>query len=228
MRTETNSIFRPVVILIAGVCLTTLSGCALFLMANKAISGDPMIDCAFKLATDVDLTEGEKKLLVVSTTPAAVESTHGSLDLDLLDGVTGRLKLKGVKLVDHNKVATWLDDNGGAWSGPDELAEEFDADYIVHIDISNFSFLEENSPDLYRGRCAGVITVYEVAKDEDDPEFVRAYDRLSREFNSVYPSNAPMSTQAMGEKAFRKRFSDRICAEAARMFYDYHASELVE
>ena len=47
----------------------SVGGCSLLVMGGKMLFGNPKVDASFKTQTGVDLTEGEKSLLVVCRSP---------------------------------------------------------------------------------------------------------------------------------------------------------------
>ena len=205
-----------------GLAVMALSGCSLFVMAGKMIFGDPKMPCAFRSATHVDLVKDAKRILVVCSTPEAIKSEWTSLNVDLLDGVTRRLKTQGIDVVNPDDVATWLDDNGGTFDHPTELAEKFNVDYIIHLDIERFTFFEENSPTLYRGRTRGNVIAYAVQKVNGQKTARHVFER---EFNSEYPEQYPIAAESMSDKVFQKQYLDRVCAQVTFVFYDHRLSE---
>ncbi|HTN03206.1 MAG TPA: hypothetical protein VL132_15060, partial [Planctomycetaceae bacterium] len=147
--------------------LILLPGCSFGVMFNRMILGDPKVPAEFRNMTKIDLTKGEHTVMVICSTPAAVDDDLSTLKLDLIDGITRRMKLNGVEVIDPDHVATWLDDHGG-FRDPSELAEDFDVHFIAWIDVQQFSFREDNSPKLLRGRCAGFVRVYRVDPSGDN------------------------------------------------------------
>ena len=211
--------------LLAACCLLLVmmgNGCSLFVMAGKMIYGDPKIDSAFQSATGVDLEKDAKTVLVVITTPESIKAQSPSLDYDLLDGVTRRLKLRGIDVIDPDDVMTWVDDNGGVWGEPWELAQDFDTDFIVHIDLDEFSFRELNSPTLFRGRTIGNIHGYSVSSRKGKRDALQVF---TKEFNSVYPSHHPVSEDQVNDTIFQKRFVDFLSEELGHVFYAYRMGD---
>ena len=195
-----------------------VSGCSLGVMAGKMLFGDPLRTCEFTSRTKVDLTEGKDKVLVICSTPESIRSDYPSLNYDLLEQVTYGLRRHDVKVMDTDDVATWLDDNGGVWNDIDELAENFDADYIIHIDIDEFDYREPNSPNLLRGKAFGNVSAYEV---EEVDGIKRALEVFASEYTSEYPSHLPVSIESESPTVFRKKYLDRIAHQIGRFFYNY-------
>ncbi|QDV53582.1 hypothetical protein [Gimesia fumaroli] len=215
-----NQQFFAVVLLML-VCLSA-SGCSLYVMAGKMFFGDPLITCEFTSRTKVDLADEKKKVLVICSTPESIRSDYPSLNYDLLEQITYRLKRQDIEVMDTGEVATWLDDNGGVWNDVDELAENFDTDYIIHVDIDDFDYREPNSPNLLRGKAFGNVSAYEVMEADG---MKRALEVFSSEYTSEYPSHLPVSVEQESPKVFRKKYLDRIADQIGRFFYNYHAGE---
>ncbi|MBW3542789.1 MAG: hypothetical protein KY476_21210 [Planctomycetes bacterium] len=213
-------------VLLAGVA-AGLSGCSLFVMAGKMIFGDPQVTAPFKHATGLDLPRSHKKVLVVSTAASVVGPEVGSLRYDLTTLVARRLKRSGIRLIDENRVAGWMDDNGGVWTSEAELAQAFDADYIVHIDVESFTYRVPSSPELYRSEATGTVTAWEVITDGEGGR-----KRTERVFNSrfvsQYPEHNPAhSSEISSERVFVRRAVDRMASRIAQMFFDHpYADEM--
>lgn len=202
----------------------TLGGCSLFVMAGKMFFGDPKQAAPFRSTTDVDLTDGEKSVLIVATTPQSVKAESSNVDLEVVERVSRLLRNKGVKVYPSKKVLTWLDERGGQWGDAGEIAEKFDADYIVEIDVDRFTHLEDNSVDLYRGNAVGNVRAYEVVTVDGRRT---ASPCFTREFTCTYPSHAPKPAHQISEETFRKEFLHRVCTQISQLFCDHRASETV-
>uniref|UniRef100_A0A7C2NV47 Uncharacterized protein n=1 Tax=Schlesneria paludicola TaxID=360056 RepID=A0A7C2NV47_9PLAN len=198
--------------------LAWLSGCSLGVMANRMLTGDPMVPSQFKAMTGTDLTKGKHKVVVICSTPTSVESELSTLNLDLIDGITRRMKVRGVDVVSPDLVAKWIDDNGGVVADPSAMANAFDADYVAWIDLHTFSIREENSPKLLRGRSQGFVRVYQVEEVNDDRVALSAFNS---EFTSVFPQHQPISETGRSALTFQKEYIDRVCDELAMKFYDH-------
>ena len=193
-------------------------------MAGKMIYGDPKVTSKFTLGTGMDLAKDGKMVLVVCSIPESVRNEFPSIEFDLIDGTIRRLKRRGIQVVNPDDVASWIDDNGGYWEEPDELAEHFNADVIVHVDLSRFSYKEENSPSMYRGRAEGTLYGYEVRKVGDEKQVREVF---VREFIPVYPANSPIPAE-VPVRVFQKRFLDHVITQITQTLADHRISELIE
>lgn len=213
---------RFALLLSAALLIGSLSGCSLFVMAGKMIWGDPMLKPAFTQMTGVDLAEEEKTVLVIVSTPEAIRRDMPSLEFDLLDNVVRRLKSHGIKVVDPDDVATYIDDNGGQWSDVSEFARNFETDYIIHIDVETFHYREENSPSMFRGRTHGAIYAYQVQEIDG---VKHAFQGFVGDFRVEYPRHHPVSAANRSAVNFQKEFIDFLSEEFGRKFYAYRLGE---
>ncbi|MEZ6045707.1 MAG: hypothetical protein R3C11_09045 [Planctomycetaceae bacterium] len=164
------------------------------------------------------------KVIVICKTPDSISSDYPSLNIDLLEGISRRLKREDISIVNPNDVATWFDDNLGVVDDPTMLALEFDAKYVITVDVEKFSYLEENSTNLLRGRSTGVLRAYELRDFNNSSQAVEIFHRgLSSKFPEMYP----VQSDRVSEKTFRKQYLDRVSEQIAQQFYNHKASEEV-
>jgi len=215
-------LFRILAISTALFLITTASGCSVFVMFGKMLFGDPTVESPFKLRTSVDLTAGESRVLVVCRTPSLVLNQLPTLQYDLNEGVLRRLKQHGVKTVSPDDVSDWLDENGGEFDHPRQLASDFDCDFIVVATVREIAFREPNSPNMYRGHASGGLRVFEVQGTDGKRDALQIY---TSQFNTQYPRMNPVSTSQVGERSFQKQFMSHLTDTIARQFYDYRTGD---
>ncbi len=213
---------RVCFVLAVAAAMASASGCSLFVMAGKMIYGDPKFPSKFHQQTGVDLAEDGKTLLVVCTTPESIKSQMPSLDFDLVDRIMRRLKLNGIDVIEPDEVAKWIDDNGGVIDEPTDLIDDFDADYIVHINLTRFTFKEDNSPSMYRGRTGGSVDVFQVRESRGEK---RADQVFVADFQTEYPRLNPVSTVQISKRVFQQQFLDHISNELSRFFHDFRRGD---
>ncbi len=202
--------------------LSGVAGCSLGVMAGKAMFGDPKMPSAFYTRTGVDLTKEDKTLLVLVQTPQAVDGELPSLELDLIDGISRRMKLHGVKVVDPDRVAKWIDENGGRFDHPTELARQFDTDYIAVIDVETFQCHDPSSPNLYQGLATGQMQVFQV---QGEGESKQAQQVFGENFRNQYPPHGPVPVDQLSPKMFQKRFLDSLSDRIGSRFYAYRLGD---
>ena len=207
---------------IAVLISASVSGCSLFVMAGKMLLGDPKVAASFRTQTGVDLTDGEKSLLVVCRSPHLILNEAPTFEYDLTDGLLRRLKQQGVDVVSPDKVSRWLDDNGGEFDDVRDLARDFDADFIAVVDIQTVRFFEENSRDMMKGHASGTIRVHETKMIGGKRT---AYEAFRSGFSMDHPRFRPVSIHEMSEHAFQRQFIDTLTRQIARQFHDYKTSD---
>lgn len=216
MPTGSSIVDKSFFAIIVSAVVVTVSGCSLGVMAGKMLAGDPKATSEFSAQTGVKLEETDDAVLILCTAPHSIKQESPSIEYDILDGVARRLRLRNVKIVDPDKVADWLDDNG-PWDDLTEIAVPLKADYVAHLDLSMVSYHEENSPTLYRGRANGHVTAYEIDDSDGTPI---ALEVFRREFRSKYPFG-PISADNTSAEMFKKDYIDRLCDKLAMKFYDH-------
>ena len=209
---------------ICGFAVASLAGCSLFVMAGKAIFGDPKVECAFTRQTHVNLVKAKKKLVVVLSFPESARGEYASIGADIVESVTLRLKREGVRVVKSDKVYDWLNDNGDRLDDIHEFAKAFDADYIVHIELEEFAHRAANSPGMYQGRTLGEVHTYKIVTEDGEKRARRVF---RSEFRSVYPPNNPISVSRKSENTFLREYVQRISIQLAQYFYNHHMGETI-
>jgi len=214
--------FRLPLLLALGALLV-VSGCSLAVMAGKMVMGDVKMKSQFKQATHTDLAKLDRKVLVLCSASDTIRTGYPSVDFDVLEGVTHRLKAHGIrKIVSPDSVNGWLDDHGGRCDDLQELAEHFHAEYLIHIDVTRFNCKEENSPNLLRGHAEGHVQAFHL---DDSSSGKRLLEVMRSEFTSTYPEGNPVSIDKKSENNFQREFIDRISLQFAQIFYDHTPSE---
>lgn len=222
MKLNSRISMQVVCALLAVTAVSTTTGCSLFVMAGKSIFGDPVLTAPFSHAADVDLTSGVHRVVVVASTPQTIQTEFPATTIELIEKVSRNMKTNGVNVVSYSKVANWLDDNGGYWSDVDELANAFEAEYIVHLDIDSMTLQEPNSPDMYVGNVSGTIYAYEVRSGRGGKTAHRIFNH---NFSRKYPDGYPQLADRLSREEFHNEFMDHISRSMAHQLYDHRASD---
>ncbi len=222
MKLNSKISMRIVCLSLAVVAVCTTTGCSLFVMAGKSIFGDPVMTAPFSHAASVDLTSGEHRVVIVASTPQTIQSEFPATTIELIEKVSRNLKSNGVNVVSYNKVANWLDDNGGYWSDIDELANAFETEYIVHLDIDSMTLQQPNSPDMYEGNVSGTIYGYEVRAGRAGNTAHRIFNH---NFTRKYPDGYPQLADRLSREEFHTELMDHVSRAMAHQLYDHRASD---
>lgn len=215
------SLVRRCLLLSVLVCMT--AGCRFNVAMLRMILGDPSVQSSFQTQTDVDLTEGNHRLLILCSALHSVTSDNPSLPIDVVTEVSTRLRSKGIEIVDPDDVSTWLDDHG-SWDDLGALGTEFKTDFIAVIHLQQLTFKEPHSTNLLRAHAVGEVRVFELVKGDDAPY---AAERFRIPINDRYPSSNPINANESSEELFRKKAVDDLCRDFARIFHDYHRGEAI-
>ncbi len=214
---------RPVPLPLALAVMLFVPGCSLAVMAGKVLLGDVKVQSQFRQATHTDLAKLNRKVLILCSASDSIHSMYPSVDYDITEGVIHRLKTHEIhKIVSPDAVSGWLDDHGGRCDNLQELAEHFHAEYVIHIEVSRFTCLEENSPNLLRGQSEGHVRAYHL---DDSAAGKKLLEIMNSDFNSTYPSGNPISADKKSATNFQREYIERICLQLAQIFYDHTSSE---
>jgi hypothetical protein len=203
--------------------LLCLSGCSLVVMGGKMLLGDLKQDSQFHQSTHVDLAKANCKVLILCSANETIRSDYAGVEFDILEGLIHRLKAHEItKIVSPNAVAGWIDEHGDRFDNLKPIAEHFDAEYVIHIDLSKFTCLEDNSPNLLRGQAEGRVHAYKMDGTGSEK---RLLDVMSSDFNARYPQGNPISVDKKSAKNFQQEFVDRVSMQLSLIFYDHPRSE---
>lgn len=203
---------------------SSLCGCSLFVMAGKSLFGDPIVESPFSKAANVDLSKGMHEVLIVASTPETIKTEFPATTVDLIENVSRNLRISGVKVVNPNKVATWLDDNGGYWDDINQLANDFDVQYIIHLEIESLSLQEPNSPDMYQGHVSGTVYGYEVREGRREKAAHRIFHKA---FDRKYPDGYPQLADRLSRDSFHRDLMDHVSTILSQMISNCRTSDRI-
>ena len=215
----------PAIILLAtAVMLLTVPGCSLFVMAGRMVLGESEIPAEFRKTTGTDLTESDDRVVIIATAPHRLLNAVPALERDIADRVTRILEARNVQVVPAGDVASWFDDNG-EWGDYSEMAQEFDATYVIHIELREFDYRVPQSPHLLQGKTEGRITVHKIDESKDSAQPVAMV--FDHNFRLKYPEAYPIQEETRSAKLFVEGFLDRTATSISQRFHDYRMHETV-
>jgi hypothetical protein len=124
-------------------------------------------------------------------------------------------KVDDIEIVDQGLVNDFLDNN--FYSDFIDVGEAVDADYVLGIEIENFTIHASSSTTLYQG-VAGIH--YEVIDCNTGESLVR--DALP---DITYPQNAPMQASEMNSYSFTEEFLGVLCFHLGKNFHPYNPQD---
>jgi len=209
------------------------SGCSIFVMAGKAIFGDPKVQSPFTAATGEKLKDSNESLVIICDAPHRILSAFPSVQIDILDRVTRDLETQDINVVPSGDVARWYDDHG-EWGDFSEVATEFDAGYVLHIDLRKFDHRVPESETLMQGQAEGHLSVYRVNNDKSkklSPALTKYSSPgtvvFDRDFKVQFPTTYPVARESRSEDQFVQEFMDRTALHLSQHLYDYRMSESI-
>ena len=217
---------RRLVLLVLAASMV-LPGCSLGVMAGKLFFDDPKMKSVFRKSTGTDLTKGEKTILIACSTSHQILSKYPGVRIDIVDKMSRILDTHHVKVIPADDVATWFDDHG-EWGDFTELADEFDADYVMHIDLKSFAVVVPDSPNLLQGKAEGRVSMMEINVVGKDKDKKKASVVVERSFSVMFPTTYPVPRESRSEEMFTENFLDSISRQLARMLYDHRPSEAIQ
>lgn len=195
----------------------TLSGCQPIMMLGYLIGGPPSVEPDFHKKTKKEsLATKGKVTLVYCFAPKELKFDNESVDYDLAKHVAYQLNANKIKVVDPDRVYAWLDKNW-RWKKPSEIGAAFkNVDYIVHIDLIDYSLFEVNSTVLNRGRADCIVNVIKMDEDKRDGSVI-----YTHAIKSNFPIQGPMDSGSIPYNEFKKRYLSFLSDEIGRLFYPF-------
>jgi len=200
---------------LAGILLLVgaQSGCQPFMLLGYLLGGPPSTDPDFHQKTKQTLEGKNKVTLVYCYAPKELKWDHDSLDFDLAKHVAYQLNGKKIKVVDPDRVYAWLDKHD-RWRKTSEIGAAFKVDYIVHIDIKDYSLNEAGVNNLYRGRADCIVNVVKMDENKRDGTVI-----YTTPIKSNFPKNGPVDQSAMPFNDFKKRYLSALSYEIGKLFF---------
>lgn len=200
-----------------------LAGCQSVILLGYLIGGPPSTDPDFHQQTKQSL-EGKRgkakpTVLVYCYAPKELKWDNESVDYDVAKHVAYRLRSKDIKVIDPDLVHGWLDRND-KWRKTAEIGAHFKVDYIVHVDIKDFSLFEAHSVNLYRGRADLIVNVVKMNEDKRDGNPI-----YTKPIKSNYPTRAPVDSNNMPFAQFKKHYLSALADEIGKLFYSTESGD---
>ncbi|MGQ0637524.1 MAG: hypothetical protein ACT4QC_23195 [Planctomycetaceae bacterium] len=216
----------PLVVAIAAAMLTGLSGCQIVIGVLMMLKGLPTIESDFTQKTKKELSEKNKRVVILSSSTGTAQAEDASLDFDFVTEISRRLRLQKINVVDSHEINRYIDDNGQITDETDlaEIGPKFKADYIILFKFDEFGYREPNSVHLYRGHARGKVVVVELKGEGADGKRI-AKTIYKQPFDSKYPVLQPIQSDQESASVFRQRYVAQLSEELARLFYDHRPGE---
>lgn len=195
---------RLIVLAVASAVLLTSGGCvqALFTAMYLIKGNNTPAEC--KLLKN-------KRVVVVCRPVISLQYRNARVDHDLARQVGELLRqnVPKIKVVDHRKVAEWMDEHN--WDDYTEVGKALEADYVVGVDLEQFQLLQGQT--LFQGRASTRLRLFDCKTGQS--VFQKNLPQ------TVYPPNRMVQTSEKQESEFRDEFLRVLADRLARHFYDH-------
>ena len=202
-------------ILLPAVLLAIIPGCNYFIVLGYLIGGPPQLEPLFEKETRKSFTDRNVRVAVVCYAPDDLTKFHDNIDQMLSWRLATLLTANHIDTISPDEIRAWMANNPD-WDSAVDVGAEFDVNYVVYVDMSEFSLYEHDSrASLFRGRCEAIVSVYEMETDGDGKRI------FTKDITSVFPTQVPRSASEVSYETFRNEYFFRLADEIGRLFYPY-------
>ncbi len=207
--------------LMVAVLLTFNSGCTSGMLVGLGylIGGPPSIAPIFDQQQGFSLKDDDKKIAVVCYAPKELKFDVDDVDAEIAKQVAYRLNNKGMKVIAPAVVQHWLDHNDD-WDSPAEIGVALEADWVIYIDMEEYSLYEKGSTKLYRGRTSAMVEVYDMSDGA-------GHEIFAHELTSTYPLRQAASTDDIPKQRFKSLYMSYLGEEIGKIFYPHYAGDSI-
>ena len=173
------------------------------------------------ISPEFDKLAKSKVAILVWTDPATLfDYPHARFELATYVGekLAAEMALRslGVALVDARDVEDFLQKDLDAQIDPMVVGRQFDADYVLYLEIFEFQIRDAQTPELLRGRINASVSVHDI---RGDPDGAGRYELAPVE--CTYPENGPIILSATNAPQVRQSTYQKFAEEVACKFYEH-------
>lgn len=179
----------------------------------------------------------DKRVVVITKAVPTALNDFATLDRELTREFVSLIKEKHgkkVDIVDADKVFAW-DQAHPSWTDVTELAEAFDADIAIFMEVARFQIHDPSSPAMYQGQSSVHIHVVGRAHPTDDrgkpltdlPKESKVI--YTNDKDTVFPIHSPMPISAeVSNSAFKNKFLKLVATELSWHFVDHAPGDNIQ
>ena len=133
---------------------------------------------------------------------------------DLVHELVGHLKSRVEAIIHPVQVARWQESNL-EWPNMslEAIAETFQADVLLYVELERYTMLEKGSPNLFRGQVRARVQVV-----KPGAEINPVYESI---VESVFPEQRPVAEGELSERRLRSTVTRLFARDLVRKFYDH-------
>ncbi len=201
--------------------LTALApGAALLLAACNLLTPLVLvIEPTKKVLPEFDKLAGRRVAVLVWAQPATLfDYPHARFELatyigDKIYSEMGQREL-GTQVVDPRDVEDFIQKNIDAQIDPYAVGRQFNADYVVYLELLEFQIRDAQAPQFLRARIQASVSVHDVRAEGGS---LRRYELLP--VQCVHPEEAPVPLTATNAPLIREATYRKFAEMVARKFY---------
>jgi hypothetical protein len=177
-----------------------------------------------------------KKVVVVTHAVSDALGEFQAIDRELAKEVCSilRAKTEDIKVVETDKVWTWLDGHPN-WTDPADIARAFEADLVIFLEIEKFQVQNPADLNVYQGTSKTHIQVTEMAHPKnskgkpitDKPkEPNQIYDEYA---DTEFPTRGPIPADSgVSRGSFKSKFLKVVAAEISWHFVEHTPDDQIQ
>lgn len=174
-----------------------------------------------RVLPEFDKLEGTRVAVLVWTDPSTLfDYPYARLELGayvahkLFSEMTQR-KLE-IDVVDPRDVEDFIQRNVDAQIDPQAVGKEFEADYVIYLEILRFQIRDPDQPQFLRGLVDASVVVHDVGAD---PDLVRRFELAP--VRCICPEGVPVLMSTTNAVALREATYRKFAEQVARKFYEH-------
>jgi hypothetical protein len=147
---------------------------------------------------------------ILFTYPAAPIEVSGELVNAIARDLKGRVKT----IIHPVEVVRWQESTL-EWPtmSLERIAEEFQADTLLYVELGRYTMVEERSANLFRGRAKARIEVVKVGAEHNP-----VYDAV---VEVIFPEDQPVGVLETSERVIRQGTNILLARDILRKFHDH-------
>jgi len=174
-----------------------------------------------KVLPEFDKLAAKRVAVLVWTEPATLfDYQYARLELatyvgDKLQTETTQRQMS-TEVVSARDVEEFLQKNIGAEVDPYAVGRNFNADYVVFVEVLKFQIRDPAEPQLLRGQIEAAVSVHDMRAD---PGELRRYELAP--VACTHPEGQPVLLSRMNAPLVREETYRKFAELVARKFYEY-------
>lgn len=205
--------------------IASMSGCTQFVLISYLIHGPPTIEPDFDSETGKSLSEPKKTVAVVCFAPKELQWKFPQIDNQIATAVAYRLGQNHIKVIHPDYVKAWTDAHP-EWEKAAEIGKAFEANYVIEIELAEFTLHEGSSTTLYRGKSEAYVHVVEM--ELVDKQLTGEGERIfTKELDFEFPTRVPRSSHDQSLSSFQAEYLSRLSERIGFLFYERFTGDMI-